>query len=117
IPAVNQFFDEAWSVLTSDDEERIKLWVSQFGWIGPMVLILIMVLQMFLLVIPSLALMIVSILAYGPVWGSLIVFASIFTASSVGYFIGRYFGPVIVERLIGKKSEKKIESFIDDYGF
>lgn len=117
VPAVNNFFDEAWAVLTSNDEEKIKDWVSQFGWIGPVVLVLTMVLQMFLLVIPTIALMVVSILAYGPVWGSLIVFASIFTASSVGYFIGRYFGPVIVEKLIGQKSEKKIGSFLEDYGF
>src|SRR5690606_14230251 len=113
IPAVNQFFDEAWSVLTSDDEERIKQWVSQFGWIGPVVLILTMVLQMFLLVIPSLALMVVSILAYGPFFGSLIIFIAIFAASTVGYIIGRYFGPVIVEKLIGHKSEKKISHFLD----
>lgn len=117
IPGVNNFFDEAWQVLTSNDESRIKQWVSQFGWIGPLVLILTMVLQMFLLVIPSIALMVVSILAYGPIWGSLIVFAAIFTASSVGYFIGRYFGPVIVDKLIGHKSERKIGEFIEDYGF
>lgn len=117
IPAVNSFLNEAWQVLTSDDENRIKQWVNQFGWVGPIVLILTMVLQMFLLVIPSIALMVVSILAYGPVWGSAIIFASIFTASSVGYFIGRYFGPIIVERLIGQKSEKKIGDFLEDYGF
>ncbi|UJH92621.1 TVP38/TMEM64 family protein [Antarcticibacterium sp. 1MA-6-2] len=117
IPAVNNFLNEAWQVLTSDDETRIKQWVSQFGWVGPLVLVLTMVLQMFLLVIPSLLLMVVSVLAYGPIWGSAIIFASIFTASSVGYFIGRYFGPAIVERLIGEKSEKKIRDFLEDYGF
>lgn len=117
IPAVNNFLDESWQVLTSDDEDRIKEWVSQFGWVGPLVLVLTMVLQMFLLVIPSILLMVVSILAYGPIWGSAIIFASIFTASSVGYFIGRYFGPIIVERLIGNKSEKKIGDFLEDYGF
>ncbi|CAN5226856.1 hypothetical protein BH23BAC2_BH23BAC2_09770 [soil metagenome] len=65
----------------------------------------------------SIALMVVSILAYGPVWGSIILFAAIFTASSVGYIIGRYFGPVISEKLIGQKTERKIGSFIEDYGF
>lgn len=117
IPGVQSFFDEAWTVLTSDDEENIRQWVAQFGWIGPLILILTMVLQMFLLVIPSIALMVVSILAYGPLWGSVIVFASIYAASSVGYFIGRYFGPVIVEKLIGKKTEDKIGNFLEDYGF
>lgn len=117
IPSVQDFLNNSWNVLTSNDQDRIKAWVGNFGWIGPIVLILTMVLQMFLLVIPSILLMVVSILAYGSIWGSLIIFASIFTASSVGYFIGRYLGPVIVEKLIGQKSEKKISGFLENYGF
>ena len=117
IPGVRDFLTEAWTVLNSNDEERITNWVSDFGWMGPTMLILAMVAQMFLIVIPSVALMVVSILAYGPIFGSLIIFAAIFTASSVGYFIGRYFGPVIVEKLIGPSNKVKIEDFIEDYGF
>lgn len=117
IPGVRDFFTEAWDVLTSNEEERITEWVSDFGWMGPTMLILAMVSQMFLIVIPSVALMVVSILAYGPIFGSLIIFAAIFTASSIGYFIGRYFGPVIVEKLIGPSNKIKIEDFIEDYGF
>lgn len=117
VPGVKEFFDEAWNVLTSNDNERIKNWVDGFGWFGPVLLVLAMVAQMFLLVIPTIALMVVSVLAYGPLWGSLIVFASVFLASSVGYFIGRYFGPLIVERLIGHKAEKKVGDFLEEYGF
>ena len=65
IPQVNQFLNEAWDVLTSNDEARIKNWVSDFGWMGPVVIVLAMIVQMFLLVIPSVLLMIVAILAYG----------------------------------------------------
>jgi len=117
IPGVQSFFIESWEVLTSNDEEKITQWVSKFGWMGPTILILAMIAQMFLIVIPSIALMVVAILAYGPFFGSLIIFAAIFSASSVGYFIGRYFGPVIVQKLIGPKNENKIEDFIEDYGF
>lgn len=117
IPQAQQFMDTAWSVLTSGDEQRVNKWVSQFGWFGPVVIVLAMVFQMFLIVIPTPVLMVVSIIAYGPIWGSVILFIAIFIASSTGYFIGRYFGPVIVEKLIGQKTEKKISSFIDDYGF
>jgi uncharacterized membrane protein YdjX (TVP38/TMEM64 family) len=117
IPSVKTFLDEAWATLSSGDEQRIEDWVSQFGIIGPVVIILAMILQMFLLIIPTIALMVVSILAYGPIWGSITVFAAVFAASTVGYFIGSYLGPVIVERLIGGKPEEKISSFIEDYGF
>ena len=117
IPQVQEFLSNAWDVLTSGDKERTEEWVSQFGYFGPIVIILTMILQMFLLVIPTPILMVVTILAYGPIIGSIILFIAVFLASSTGYFIGRYFGPVIVEKLIGVKTEKKLTSFIDDYGF
>jgi uncharacterized membrane protein YdjX (TVP38/TMEM64 family) len=116
VPGVRQWLDEAWNVLTSGDEQRIHNWVDQFGWFGPVLIIIAMVVQMFLIVIPSWLLIIVSIIAYGPIWGSLIVMVAIFAASSVGYMIGKYFGPALVQRLIGYKTERKISEFIEHYG-
>lgn len=117
IPGVKQFFDTAWEVLTGNDEQRISQWVDGFGWMGPVVLILAMVAQMFLLVIPTILLMVVCILAYGPVMGSLIILAAVFAASTVGYFIGRYLGEAVVLKLLGDQTEQKIEEFIKNYGF
>ncbi len=117
IPEVKDFLSNAWNVLTSGDQQRTREWVGQFGWFGPVMIIITMVLQMFLIVIPTPLLMVVTVLAYGPWAGAIILFIAIFLASSFGYFIGRYFGPVIVEKLIGHKTEKKISGFIDDYGF
>lgn len=117
IPSVNTFFNEAWNVLTSDDEARVKKWVEGFGWLGPIVIILAMIIQMFLLVIPTIILMIVAILAYGPLWGSIIIFIAVLIASSVGYMIGKYMGSSLIERLLGKKTTEKVISLIEDYGF
>ncbi len=116
IPSVRALFDEAWSVLTSGNELLIRNWVSGFGWIGPILIVIVMIAQMFLIVIPSWLLMIVAIVAYGPIWGSIITFASIFCASSVGYFIGQYFGSKAVMKLIGRKSGRKVTQFLDNYG-
>ncbi|WP_339879159.1 VTT domain-containing protein [uncultured Algoriphagus sp.] len=117
IPDFNQFIKTAWRVLTSDDEATIKKWVEDFGWIGPMLIILAMVVQMFLLVIPSLLLMIVAVLAYGPIWGSVISFTSVIIASSLGYLIGGLLGKSFVIRLLGEKTIQKISQFIEEYGF
>jgi len=117
IPEVNDFFTEAWNVLTSEDEARVKSWVEGFGWFGPIVIILAMVVQMFLIVIPTILLMIVTILAYGPIWGSVIIFIAVFVASSVGFFIGKYFGTEMIKNLLGEKTIKKITTFLEDYGF
>lgn len=117
VPSIQEFFDEAWQVLTSNDKQRTQEWVAQFGALGPLVLVLAMVVQMFLIVVPTILLMVVAILAYGPIWGSLIVFAAVFAASSVGYLIGNRLGHDHVVRLLGKKSEQKVEQFLEDYGF
>lgn len=117
IPEVNQAFKESYDVLTSDDKERIEKWVGQFDFWGPIVIIFIMIFQMFLLIVPTWLLMVVTVLAYGPIWGSLIILAAVFAASSIGYAIGAYLGAPVVKKIVGEKGEKKIESFIDDYGF
>ncbi len=116
IPDVKAFADNAYKVLASDDEEKITNWVSQFGFWGPIIIIFGMIVQIFLLVIPSFLLMIISILAYGPVWGSIIVLIAVFSASSVGYFIGSYLGDFTVQKLLGEKTQQKIEGQVDRYG-
>ncbi len=116
IPSFQNFINEAFDVLTSNDQERIRKWVGQFKLAGPVVLILIMVVQMFLFVVPNVFLMMVAIISYGPIWGAVISFLGVFSSSSVGYMIGKYLGPVTVRKLMSDKVQKKTSEFIKNYG-
>lgn len=116
IPAFHNGINEAYHVVTSEDSTRIRDWVDQFGILGPILLILVMVVQMFLFVIPNILIMMVAITCYGPVWGSVISLAGVFASSSFGYMIGRYLGRATVSRFIGEKTQQRISSFIKDYG-
>ena len=115
-PTFQNEINEAYAVLTSDDQEKIRKWVSQFGFWGPVVIIVIMIFQMFLFVIPSILIMVVTVLAYGPFWGSVLAIVGVLTASSIGYAIGSYLGPVTVRRLVGHQTEKKVARYVEDYG-
>lgn len=115
--SVQAFFTEAWEVLRSQDKERISDWVGQFEYWGPLVIVAAMTLQMFLFVIPSFLLMVVTVVAYGPWAGAGIILVAIFTASSIGYGIGVKFGTPVIDSLLGEKTEKKISRFLEDYGF
>lgn len=117
MPQIQNFINEAYEVLTSDDSQRISLWVENLGWWGPIFIVLAMVVQMFLLVIPSPLLMLVAILAYGPIYGTLLSILAIFIASTIGYIIGRMLGEVAVIKLIGEKQEKKLGYYVERYGF
>lgn len=116
IPSFNDFVKEGFDVLTSNDQVRIQHWVSQFRLAGPIVLILVMVIQMFLFVIPNVFVMMVAIISYGPIWGAVISFLGVFSSSSVGYLIGRYLGPVTVNKLLSKKAQAKTGEFVKNYG-
>jgi uncharacterized membrane protein YdjX (TVP38/TMEM64 family) len=116
IPQVNRFLNEAYDVLTSDNEARISDWVGNLGIWGPLFIIIAMSLQMFLIVVPSPLLIIISILAFGPVWGSVLSIVAVGIASTIGYFIGKYVGKVFINRIIGEKKEKKLSFYVDRYG-
>jgi uncharacterized membrane protein YdjX (TVP38/TMEM64 family) len=115
-PGFNAGVKEAFDVLTSDDEARIESWVSQFGIMGPIVIILAMTVQMFLFIIPNVLLMMIAIISYGPVWGSVISVIGVFTASSLGYYIGTKLNPYTLDKFVSIKKQEKIQAFIDDYG-
>ncbi|MFP4165252.1 MAG: TVP38/TMEM64 family protein, partial [Chitinispirillaceae bacterium] len=117
IPQARQFTHKAWFVLTSEDRELIENWVSRFGVWGIAVMMLLFLLQMFAFVLPSWFLIIVSVLAYGPVGGGLVALAGISFAATVAYIIGRLFSRVTIQKMIGEQSERKMRFLLDRYGF
>ncbi|HLU80855.1 MAG TPA: VTT domain-containing protein [Flavobacteriaceae bacterium] len=116
IPSVKSFLDETWRVFTSGNEKQMQEWIAPFGVWGVLMVVVIMVLQMFLIIIPSPLLMVMTVLAYGPIQGGAILLVAIFAASSVSYFVGKYFSSFIT-KLLGYKTEKKVKGFIEEYGF
>ena len=103
-------------MLTSSDRQRIRNWVEQFGLWGPLVFLVVMVLQMFMFVVPNVFLMMIAILSYGPFWGAVLSLGGVFLSSTIGYLIGKYLGPVTVHKLMSEKAEKKTADFINTYG-
>lgn len=101
---------EAWDVLLSEDRDRIKDYVEQFGIWGPVAIILFIVLQMFLIIFPSWLPIIVGVLAYGFWLGILINLVGVAIASTLGYFIGKKF-----HGIVGEKKYEKWKYWIDHY--
>lgn len=101
----------------SEDEERIRNYFKDFGFWGPLAIVTLMVLQIFLVIFPSWLPMIVAVLAYGFVGGVLISVTGVFLASSLGYFIGKLIGEHTMEKLLGKQNNKVVNYWVKEYGF
>lgn len=112
-PSFQDSVKEAWNVLLSEDEERIKDYVQQFGVLGPIAIIVFIILQMFLIIFPSWLPIIVGVLAYGFWWGVLINLVGVGIASTIGYFIGKRLKKVF----ISNKKYEKMEFWIENYSF
>lgn len=116
VPSFHAGVQEAYTVVTSGDKPRITRYVRQFGFWGPLIVVLIMVVQMFLIVVPSWLLMIIAILAYGPWWGGLLSVVAVAVASTVGYGVGKSLSKAALTRLVGERTEDKLEHTVNDYG-
>ncbi|WP_400191900.1 TVP38/TMEM64 family protein [Hymenobacter sp. B81] len=115
-PAFQEGVQQGWAVLRTGDQAKVAAWFRQFGYWGPVLLVVAMVAQMFLVVINNALLILVAVLAYGPWWGGLLAWVGVLTASSIGYWIGRALGEGFVGRLLGRKSQRKVTGFVEDYG-
>ena len=116
LPDFQRFCQEAWQVLTSGEEGRVADWVAQFGFWGPALLLVLFFVQMVAFVIPSWLLILVCILAYGPWWGSGLALVGILMASAAAYFIGKSLSEATLLALLGEKAEKKMASYLENYG-
>ena len=115
-PAFQAGIQEGWAVLRTGDQAKVAAWVEQFGYWGPVLVVVVMVVQMFLVVINNALMILVAVLAYGPWWGSLLAWVGVLTASTVGYWLGHTFGQPVVQRLLGRKSSQKVADFVERYG-
>ncbi|WP_045234482.1 TVP38/TMEM64 family protein [Deinococcus pimensis] len=116
VPSAREATNEAVSVLVSGDRERIGVWVQGFGAWGPLTLLALNLLQTVLAFIPALPIMVVAVLAYGPVWGALLAWAGLLAAASLGYGLGKVFGDSVVRRHLRPESAARVRDVVERYG-
>lgn len=116
-PAFNRLVGEAYQVLSSGDQQRIEQWVEGFGAWSFVVLIGLMLFQTVVAFLPSVAVMVVAVVSFGPVVGGVLTWGGLLLAASLGYGIGRTVGVATVDRLIGEQTERKMENVLERYGF
>lgn len=116
-PSFQDFINTSWNILWSEDKERIRRYFESFGFWGPIAIIILMILQIFLIIFPSWLPMIVAVMAYGFWEGALISITGVFCASTIGFFLGKFLGEDSLEKALGKKQEKKMDFWVSEYGF
>lgn len=116
LPPFQAFVDKAYRLLANERREAFQQWIEGYGVWSPIVLLAVMLLQTIIPVIPSVVIMVAAVLAFGVVWGSVLSWLGLIAAACLAYVGGRLLGPATIYRLIGKKTENRLEAILDDYG-
>ena len=80
------------------DQQAVSEYLKSFGVLGPIVLFVLMIAQVFVAVIPGHALMVTAGYVYGKL-GLLIVIASTVIGSQVAFTIARWYGRDLINKL------------------
>lgn len=116
-PEAGPWLAEGWGMVRAGDQAGLRAWFAEVGLWGPVVFIVLMVLQMFLLVVPTLLLMVVAVMAYGPFWGSVLNLAAMLSAASAGYGLGRLLSLEALQRLLGRRVVERLEREAKHHGW
>lgn len=116
VPAVRSFALEAYRLLVSDDRSALQAWVQGFGWWGPVLIIALMIAQTLLSFVPMILVLLVSVMAYGPVYGALLGWFGAIVAALLGYGIGVVFGSSLNDRFVTPGIRALIETNVQRYG-
>jgi uncharacterized membrane protein YdjX (TVP38/TMEM64 family) len=116
VPAVRAAALEAYRLLASDDRTALQLWVQGFGWWGPVLIVALMIAQTLLSFVPMILVLLVSVMAYGPIYGALLGWFGAIIAALLGYGIGLVFGANLAERFVTPSLRALIEANVQRYG-
>jgi len=115
-PGVQSAVLEGYRALFSHDPAVTHAWVQRFGAWGPLVLVLAFVVQAVIPVIPALVLVLVSLLAYGPVVGFFIVYVGTLLGAAAGYGLGSAVGGPLIRALAGQRNRDRAHAFASEQG-
>ena len=107
---------KGFEAFSNDVEGDETDWVNSFGYWAPVIVILGFLVQMFLIFIPSILLILVSIMAFAGWKGVFLALAGVFVASTVGFLMGRFLGEKTLDSLVDEEQKKKIDFYVDRYG-
>ena len=114
---LSHFWRPIWGMLQIvADREAVIAYLDPFGAVAPLLLSLVILLQIIVAAIPGHALLFASGYLYGFAGGVLLNLSTLVIGSQIAYFIARWFGRPIVERLTPVETLNKMETLANEKG-
>jgi uncharacterized membrane protein YdjX (TVP38/TMEM64 family) len=111
---LTKIFIRSYHILT--DKEKIKAFITSFGWGAPFIFILFQILQVIFAPVPGEATGFIGGYLFGPAPGFLYSTIGLTVGSIINFAIGRFLGKRYIRKLIPQKQLEKFDSILKRQG-
>lgn len=109
--------DEAWTVASSGDQQRIRDYLKEWGAWSPIASVLLMLLQGIFAPIPASVIQLANGVVFGVFWGAVLNLIGQMAGASAAFFIARFLGRNAAERLVGRFDKQEyVETWLKQWG-
>ena len=116
VPPINTFINQMLFYLSSLDLESIKQYILSFGIWAPIISFMLMILQSVAAPLPAFLITFSNAAIFGWVNGALLSWSSAMAGAALCFFIARYLGRDVVEKLTSKFALDGVDEFFSMYG-
>ena len=116
IPTVRETFMGLISLFQSLDIEAIKAYILSFGLLAPFVSFALMVFQSILAPLPAFLITFANAALFGWVYGALLSWSSAMVGALLCFYIAKFLGREVVEKLTSKIALKSVDVFFEKHG-
>lgn len=116
VPGLKPEVDKAGALLAAVDIKGMKQYLISFGIWGPAVSMALMVLQALVAPLPAFVITFANAWIWGWLWGAVISWTGAMLGAVICFYLARWFGRPLVERLVGTKALAMSDRFFARYG-
>ena len=116
LPPVREACQQAFAVFQNVDVADVKTYLLSFGMWAPVVSFLLMIFQSVVAPLPAFLITFANAGLFGWIPGAILSWSSAMAGAALCFFIAKYFGREVVEKLTSKTALNSVDGFFDRYG-
>ena len=102
--------------LSSLDIDSLKQYILSYGALAPIISFILMIVQSVAAPLPAFLITFANAALFGWVWGAVLSWSSAMAGAALCFFIAKFLGRDVVEKLTSKYAIDSIDDFFDKYG-
>lgn len=116
VKPINSFINQMVYYLSMLDLDSLKEYILSFGIWAPIISFILMILQSIAAPLPAFLITFANAALFGWVKGAILSWSSAMAGAAICFFIAKYLGRDVVEKLTSKFALESVDSFFNKYG-